>query len=297
MAQSVQQRKGDATYVLGSSERERQRLLEQARYFEASTRQLLLDAGLREGMRVLDVGCGVGSVTQLAASIVGTSGLVIGVDRDPNAVAAARQHAEEVGVTGVAFVEADFRTLVHETPFDAIIGRFVLMYQGDAAAALRSAVRWLRPGGIVAFQEPDYSTGFRCYPPSKLFDRVIGYFHETLRRAGVDMNIGLKLRAIFAAAGLTDPDLRINSFVGAKDFNAFRVVAESVRSVLPYMEQFGIATAEEVGIDTFAERLWAEFGATHGVGITPPLVDAWAKLPKCSERIASNTINGDVSER
>ena len=68
------------SYVLGHADQELDRLTIQARILEPSTRQLLQEAGLRPGMRVLDIGCGSGDVSFLAASLVGPAGRVVGVD-------------------------------------------------------------------------------------------------------------------------------------------------------------------------------------------------------------------------
>ena len=68
-------------YLLGHSERELERLQTQARILEPVTRQPLIDAGLRPGMRVHDVGRGPGDVAFLAAELVGDDGQVVGTDR------------------------------------------------------------------------------------------------------------------------------------------------------------------------------------------------------------------------
>ena len=81
-------------YALGHSEQELQRLSRQGQALGPFTRQLFEEAGISRGMRVLDVGCGSGDVTFLAADLVGLSGEVVGVDRERTAVdwANARAH-------------------------------------------------------------------------------------------------------------------------------------------------------------------------------------------------------------
>jgi len=82
-----------ASYLLGHSDQELVRLEVQARLLEPITRRFLLDAGVLPGMRVLDVGCGLGDVTFLCAALVGDAGQVIGVDRASSAIVAARERA------------------------------------------------------------------------------------------------------------------------------------------------------------------------------------------------------------
>ncbi|MGW5425482.1 methyltransferase domain-containing protein, partial [Streptomyces sp. NPDC003943] len=76
----------ESAYLLGHSPTETDRLVLQARLYDPITEQALRTAGLRPGMRVLDVGCGAGDVTFLAARIVGPTGSVTGVDAAPRAL-------------------------------------------------------------------------------------------------------------------------------------------------------------------------------------------------------------------
>ena len=157
MSQAIRQ---DAIYVLGYTDEERQRLTEQAELFRSCTSRLLQDAGLGPGAHVLDVGCGVGDVSILASSIVGPNGSVVGIDTDPRSLGFARQRVGERGLTNVTFTEGDFREFVPKGRFDAVVGRFILMYQGEPAAAVAHLAGLVRPGGVIVFQEQD----FHCPP-------------------------------------------------------------------------------------------------------------------------------------
>jgi ubiquinone/menaquinone biosynthesis C-methylase UbiE len=76
-------------YAMGHSDRERRRLALQASVQNPTTEQLLRRAGILAGMRVLDLGCGVGDVSMLAAHLVGRHGSVTGIDLDEAALAIA----------------------------------------------------------------------------------------------------------------------------------------------------------------------------------------------------------------
>jgi ubiquinone/menaquinone biosynthesis C-methylase UbiE len=89
--------RGTPTYALGHSEHELKRLSCQGKVFEAFTRQLLIQAGIHSGMRVLDVGSGAGDSSFLVAELVGHKGDVIGVDREPMAVGWAKARAHWLG--------------------------------------------------------------------------------------------------------------------------------------------------------------------------------------------------------
>src|SRR5216684_1846507 len=97
--------------VLGSTDAEHARLARQAKTLEPYTERLFRDAGLGPGQQVLDVGSGVGDVVLLAASLVGETGRVVGVDRDAMALAKARNWAGAAGITNVRFVETDLADL------------------------------------------------------------------------------------------------------------------------------------------------------------------------------------------
>ena len=122
---------GAVPYVLGHSEQELARLETQAAIFGVETKEVLRRAGLKPGMRVLDVGCGVGDVAMAAARMVGPTGSVLGVDRAAQALPAARARAEHAGYTWLRFADADLRTFAPEEKFDALVGRFILMHVPD----------------------------------------------------------------------------------------------------------------------------------------------------------------------
>ncbi|MFK0687809.1 class I SAM-dependent methyltransferase [Mesorhizobium sp. IMUNJ 23033] len=123
-------------------------------------------------MHVLDLGCGVGDVSLLAGQLVGPSGSVLGIDRSQDAVETAERRAVAAGQCyWVRFASADFASFVPERKFDAIIGRLILMYLPEPAETLRRLAGFLRPGGIVAFQEmsmptheasPQHRSSHRC---------------------------------------------------------------------------------------------------------------------------------------
>jgi ubiquinone/menaquinone biosynthesis C-methylase UbiE len=266
-----------APYILGHADDELDRLIFQARYLGDLTEQFLRQTGLAPGMRVLDAGCGTGDVTFLAAGLVGSSGAVVGVDRSPEAVAVAQRRAQEAGRLNVQFRVADLDELTLETPVDAVIGRLVLLYLPDPAATLRRLCRWLEPGGIVAFQEYDMG-GWTSDPPVETFAFVARLIDQTFDRAGLDRRVGLKLRRIFAAAGLPAPRMTQAARVeGGPDSPVYSYLAQTTRTLLPRMEQAGVATAGEVGVETLATRLRDETVAKEAVLVTPPLIGAWAR--------------------
>src|SRR4051794_21860757 len=97
-----------ATYVMGATEYERRRLALQASILNPLTNSFLRQAGLSEGMRVLDLGCGIGDVSLIAARIVGPRGSVTGLDPDSAALDIAQARASEEGLSQVNFAQTAF---------------------------------------------------------------------------------------------------------------------------------------------------------------------------------------------
>ncbi|HLJ17187.1 MAG TPA: class I SAM-dependent methyltransferase [Bryobacteraceae bacterium] len=286
-------------YALGHSEPELERLIFQAHLLEPFTRQVFLAAGIVEGMRVLDIGSGAGDVAFLAASLVGRTGSVVGIDRAAAAIAAATKRAEALGLSNVRFLEGDPAGMQFEQPFDAVVGRFVLMFLPDPTEIVRRLVAYLCPGGVIAFLEALDMNSLRSYPPVPLFDRCVRWNAAALQAMGAEPQMGLKLFPLFIDAGLPAPTLQTQVFVGGgADNPGYRVVAETARSLLSVMTQFGIATAEEVAIDTLAERMRDEIVAAGSVIVSPIMAGAFSRKPSAPARAASkHSVSGiDIAQ-
>lgn len=272
---------GDAIYAVGRSDDERLRLIEQDRNFGPSTTQLFVEAGIRAGMRVLDVGCGVGDVSFRAAVLVGTSGRVVGVDADSSVLDTARQRALAGQFSNVSFLQGDLRETASDEPFDAVIGRLVLVYLQDPVGVVRHLASLVHPEGILAFQELAMGTMPPHAPDLALVECSFGWVFETFNRAGMDLNMGLNLYRVFLEAGLPAPVLRVVTLpMAGEDSPLYDYLAHTVRSVLPLMERLGVATANDVQIETLAQRLRREVVEARGVFLAPPMVGAWTRKPK-----------------
>jgi SAM-dependent methyltransferase len=271
----------NAQYLLGHSEEETRRLLQQGRLFNPYTYRLLKDAGITSGMKVLDVGSGAGDVTLLAAELVGPDGIVVGVDSNPLILDTARKRVKAAGFKNTSFVVEDISRLALDEDFDAVVGRCVLFFLRDPAATLRRLVSHLRSGGIVAFQEPGNAT-LRpdALPPSPLLEQVSQWVIETFRRAGMDLKMGLRLFPLFLEAGLPAPQMHLDAAVGGgSEWSGYGYIAGLLRTLLPQIVKFGVATAEEVSIDTFEKRLRDEVVSQGGVVTTGSFITAWTRLP------------------
>lgn len=136
--------KSGTEYQLGSDPVELERLNRQGRILAPATRVILEAAGIGVGMRVLDLGSGIGDMAFVAADLVGASGAVLGIDGSPEPVARANLRAQQRRLDNVRFVVGDIHDPAPDGPYDAIIGRLVLMYVPDPVAVIRTQVSALR---------------------------------------------------------------------------------------------------------------------------------------------------------
>jgi SAM-dependent methyltransferase len=231
-------------------------------------------------MRVLDVGSGAGDVTFLAAELVGESGEVVGADRSVTALARARQRAAERSLRHVTFCEGDPAEIRFDRPFDAVVGRYVLMFQIDPVPMVRKLAAHLRQGGLIVFHEPDWD-GVRSVPPAPTYDRCSDWIVETLRRSGHSIHMGKELYRTFVAAGLPAPTMRLDSLIagGANNADPLHLLADIVGTLMPEMERLGVARADEVGLETLAERMIDEAIAGDCVLVGRYEIGAWSQVP------------------
>jgi SAM-dependent methyltransferase len=266
-------------YLLGATPAEMRRLQAQGGFFAASSDRLLRLAGIRPGMRVLDIGCGAGDLTMQIASIIEESGQVIGVDADATVLAVARERAAEAGLANVDFRQAHVPdlALALDGPVDAIAGRMILMHLEDPAAALGAMRRLLGPGGMMTFQEVRL-TSVRSIPPVPLLAQCVAWASQAFTVSGRDPDTGHRLLSIFGDAGLPVPEM-MAAIPTARGPAAYALAAGSIISLLPVLEKANITTREEVDPDTLAKRLWAQARADDALLMLPELISAWTQVP------------------
>jgi SAM-dependent methyltransferase len=265
----------EASYQLGSDAAELDRLDLQGRVLAPATRAILQMAGIRRDMRVLDLGSGAGDVAFVAAELAGSEGEVVGIDQSPDAVAKATARARQRGLSNVRFVAGDIHDRAPDGPFDAIIGRLVLMYVPDPAAVLRTQTGVLRSGGVVAPIEFDLHSA-RSLPATPLVGQALSWLREAFTRAGVDPALGPGLWAVLQAAGLQPSGMiGVQPHFGPEDPDGAAILAGIVRTVLPVIERTGVATTAQVGADTLQQRLSDELATSAAVFAHPMLISAW----------------------
>ncbi|AKF87257.1 hypothetical protein MFUL124B02_40135 [Myxococcus fulvus 124B02] len=269
-------------YQPGHSDQEMKRLEFQSRVFRPLTEGVLRGAGLRPGMRVLDVGCGVGDVSLLAAELVGPSGEVVGIDGAAPPLEWARRRAREQGLSQVRFEHSDMASLPRAQPFDAVVERLVLVHQGDPLRFIHQMGEHLRPGGLLICHEMDFTLPPVTYPALPLLERTWDWLGRAVRGLSLRERLGSELASLLREAGLQVEGGQCAGVLGVnadEDLAALKVFSEGIRALLPAMERLGIARAEEVGIDTLEQRLREEARAANGMFVPFMMMGVWARRP------------------
>ncbi len=264
-------------YALGRSQQENARLARQSEIVRPMTRRLFTEAGIRADMNVLDLGSGAGDVAMLLAELVGPGGTVTGLDLDDAAMEHARQRALAAGFNNINFVHSDFTHYIPTAPLDAIVGRYVLMYQADPAVALKHLAKHLRPGGIAAFIE------LWLQPPQgpdSALKTAATCIVETLRRSGAHLDLGPRMHRVFQAAGLPMPNMRFEwTMDGSENSPLFQYAADTVANLLPKAIEYGIPGADKLDVGSLAENMRTEMSAAGYAMLVAPSVCSWCRTP------------------
>lgn len=265
------------TYVLGSDVAELARLDHQAAAIAPPTEMLLQTAGIAKGMRVLDLGTGLGHVALMLSAMVGPKGSVVALDQSAAALEVAVERAAAAGAANVRFAEADVTTWEHDAPFDAIVGRLVLFHMADPVAVLRHHLGGLRPGGLMIAIDFDVGAS-RVDPPTPLATRALGWIMDGFSHAGAHPSIGPHLGQLFAAAGIRDVNsIGVQGYMGPQDPTAPRMLAGVVRSLHETIVGAGIADRAEIDLDTLEERIAAEVREANAAFLPPTVACAWGR--------------------
>jgi ubiquinone/menaquinone biosynthesis C-methylase UbiE len=264
----------EAQYALGSTDAEHERLIRQAAWLAPYTEKFFREIGIGPGQRVLDLGSGVGDVSLLLARLVGPSGEVVGIERDAHSIARAAARVSKDGLRQVSFTQGDVSQIPGGEPFDAAVGRYILMFLPSPAGILRSLSKLVRPGGVLAFQEASFGNFLERAGLLPLWALGGVLVQETFRRSGTITDMEPVLPRIFREAGLSVVSTKTEILSGAEEW-----LAGILHSLLPQMRKFNLALEPLGDFNTLSERLRAEVAASNSATPLPALVSAWAVKP------------------
>jgi ubiquinone/menaquinone biosynthesis C-methylase UbiE len=268
----------DSDYALGYTNAEYDRLIRQAARIAPITERLFSEAGIRPGQRVLDLGSGMGDVAIIVARMVGSSGEVVGLERDASSIARARARVTEAGLRNVSFNQTDVNQIVGDKPFDAAVGRFILMYLPDPVSVLRSVYKLLRPGGVMAFQEPSFVPLLALGAWLPLWSSVLSSIHEIFQRSGVNPEMGPSLYRLFQEVGVPAPTMHMEIPLG-NDANFTGLMSGLLSSLQPLAQQHNLSLEALGDFNTLPDRIQFEIAAANTVVSFAAIVGAWSRKP------------------
>jgi SAM-dependent methyltransferase len=260
-------------YVIrgGIEGRERLRIL--ARVMHESSMSLFDRLNLRAGLACVDVGCGGGDTTVELARRVAPHGKAVGLDIDAVKLELARGEARERGIRNVEFRLADIRQTSGAPEFDVVYSRFLLTHLDDPAATVTAFHRHLRPGGILAVEDIDFS-GYFTHPPCGAFSRYRELYCATVRRRGGDPDIGPRLPGLLQQAGFEDVHACVVQPIGMEG-EVKLLNPLTMENIAEAVLEDGLATRGE--IEQVVRELYAFAADPNTVAGMPRVVQAWGR--------------------
>jgi ubiquinone/menaquinone biosynthesis C-methylase UbiE len=252
--------KGTASdvYVLdvGQSGAARLRLLDQV--YGASTRRMLLEGGLGEGSRVLDLACGIGAVSCWLASQVGVTGKVIAGDVNPDQLVVAKWHCAKCEHPApIEYMEVNaYDTGLASESFDIVHMRLLLCHLTDPTKVLAEAYRLLKPGGALVCQDLKLSSIF-CFPESSAYARWVQLCLATGVRLGVDYDFGVRLPATATEVGFRSIEIHLDQPAYLRGPEK-RLWEHTFAETVPVVVRTGVATEDELKVLLDEMRATAE---------------------------------------
>lgn len=232
-------------YVLATGEEGAHRLKVVNTVHGPDTEAFLLRAGIRSGMRVADIGCGIGTISCRMAEQVGPGGSVTGIDISDAQIELARRNADMAGLTNVQFrIASAYETGLEHGAFDLVFCRFLLMHLTRSEDAIREMASLVRPGGVLACEDGDFTSPF-TEPHSAAYERCFELYRAAVAARGADARIGPKIYRMFLRAGLSDPAVTLAQAVFTRG-DAKRLPEWTLAECAPALIEHGVTDREEI---------------------------------------------------
>ena len=228
-------------YVIGVGKDDEERLSLLNELFGKTSKDLLLKAGLTQGMRVLEVGCGTGNMTRWIAKQVGDNGHVTAVDISPEQIHIAKDNCSQSH--NITFIESSLFDLNVSNKFDLIYSRFLVMHLQNPFEGLQYLTQLLKPNGILVSEEATNSVT-ACYPESPVFRKYRELVMALFTKKNIDFDIGEKLYAYFQQ--LKSQDIYVNFVQPIYKPHQKKMMAILINELKNRYIEFGIATETDI---------------------------------------------------
>jgi SAM-dependent methyltransferase len=216
---------------------------------------------LRPGMRLLDVGCGPGSITAGLAKRV-APGETIGIDASQSVIDTARSLRDPALGSLTFEVGSIYEPRFPPASFDAVFAHQVLQHLRRPVDALVQIGKLLKPGGVLGVRDADWGS-MTFYPENEGMRRFLAMYYDLARRNGGEPNAGRHLRRWFREAGFADTQVT-TSTTSYADAAATRDWANTYAERTLHSNladkalEYGIATRAELESMAAAWRAWGD---------------------------------------
>ena len=279
----TEQNNVDDSYSLATGAAAAHRLQVLHRIYGPGAQRVLVQAGIKPGLRVADVGCGVGMVTTMLSELVGPRGSVVGIDASSEQIEQARSLLP-VEASNVSFVVTSaVSTGLPPESFDLVYCRFLLIHLSEPERALAEMHRMLKPNGLLVCEDGDLTSAGS--QPASALNAFADLFGRLGPVKGVDYTLGKQLFRMFIRAGFNKPEITFNQPVIARGENK-RLLELSVAEAGQSFVGADLITTEELN-RTVAEMKRLADDETV-LAVMPRMSQVWArKAVVSSEKVAA----------
>jgi SAM-dependent methyltransferase len=263
------------SYVLATGAAAVRRLHVLHNIYSPAGKRILLHAGLTEGMRVADFGCGVGVVSRMLAQIVGPSGSVTGIDVNGAQLEEAAGLCAGEGFKNTRFVKASAEsTGLPRDSFDLVYCRFLLLHLPDPASCLREMRAVLKPGGIIVVEDGDLASATSV--PRGPMDAFAKLFGRLGAVRGLNYSLSRDLYHMLKAEDFIAANIEIHQ-PAITDGENRSFLKWSVEEARPALLDAGITTSDELS-QTLAE-MQSAVDDPNVLILAPRMSIVWARKP------------------
>ncbi|MCK4870553.1 MAG: class I SAM-dependent methyltransferase [Gammaproteobacteria bacterium] len=242
----------DSSYVLTEGREAKARLDLLHQLCGDSTLSFYRKAGLKAGMRALDVGCGIGNTSIDIARVVGSEGQVAAIDISEKQIEEARLNAEAHQISNISFLVRDAGDIADLGKFDFVCSRFLLIHLKEPMSALKAMYDALLKGGVLACEEPHWSDFFST-PPSEAIRSLIQWQLSYCEQVGINFELGKELCGMLEALKCCSIVETTFQPVIREPSPMKRMLAMFATEAAGKYERYRIATREE--INTVVQQL------------------------------------------
>lgn len=265
-------------YVLGTGEDELVRLGFQNAVWRSRTTDLWERAGVRPGMRVLDVGAGPGYAALDLAHLVGPTGSVVAVDESDRFTQHMRRRIAPVSPAPFEVVHRDAHEIdLPEGSIDAAYARWVLCFVRDPERVIERVARSLAPGGVFMAQDYFNYHMMALAPRSEAFERIVPAIRKSWAALGGDADVMGRVPDICARHGLEIRDIRCHARIARPGDLLWQWPETFFANFIPRLIEQGHFTQEEA--DAFAQEWKRRRADPSSFFCVPPVYEMIAAKP------------------